>query len=533
MDEFIISAFVTLVLSSLILWIKNTDRFTSFASYVLFAIILLFTMGVHKDPVAGQKLTATILIVISANWILAQLWKNKWAWILGLVSSFVFFFWKDVQLDFMDYPLIFNAKNALLIPVIAAMFPVLIRFKSSFLSRFFSVDEQQMHRSLTIIGIGMLTLGSYFFASNFGLILAASGYFATEIYLNAETEKPNRGSMVLFLLAFAFIFIKSGGVEVASFLYGSTIIGLFSGLGIAWWISTSDQVPDKAILKKILYFLIPIALIAGLIYLEKIKEHTGGLSAFSGLLVGLSLGVFQLKKSTFALFVSMVSWSMACALFSLPAFQPALEHKRIVKHTKLDDLTTEPEAENQQLPEKQETDTVAKPVAEAKTIEGTWKINSDASKLEFALGPADTRTKGEFTVINGSFKFNKENQLLGAEVSLPLSGFTTFNEFRDEGMMEPGAAHFDAAAFPEISYKAKSAIQKNNSYTLKGEFTMKGISAKMNVPLKLMDQGEDKKGKYLLFVGQSSLDRSKFGMESDPKIGDLVDFNFTIELRLK
>jgi hypothetical protein len=60
---------------------------------------------------------------------------------------------------------------------------------------------------------------------------------------------------------------------------------------------------------------------------------------------------------------------------------------------------------------------------------------------------------------------------------------------------------------------------------------MKGIKQKMTLEMYLIETGKDDQGEFAKLSGKSSIDRSKHAMESDPKIGDLVDFTFNLELR--
>ena len=60
---------------------------------------------------------------------------------------------------------------------------------------------------------------------------------------------------------------------------------------------------------------------------------------------------------------------------------------------------------------------------------------------------------------------------------------------------------------------------------------IEGRDTLSEIELKIVAKDKDKKGEYILIVGKSSLDRTKYKMQSDPKIGDIVDFNFELELR--
>ena len=152
-----------------------------------------------------------------------------------------------------------------------------------------------------------------------------------------------------------------------------------------------------------------------------------------------------------------------------------------------------------------------------------------ASKINFELGPKDARTKGIFKIVEGNINIDKSISGSKFEIKLPMEGFSTFNAYRDEGLL--GAEYFETSKFPAIVFQSKSLEKNTDSYNLTGNFTLKGISKELSIQVKLLDFGTDKDGEYAILAGKSSLDRSEHGMKSDPKIGDLVDFSFEIELR--
>jgi polyisoprenoid-binding protein YceI len=63
---------------------------------------------------------------------------------------------------------------------------------------------------------------------------------------------------------------------------------------------------------------------------------------------------------------------------------------------------------------------------------------------------------------------------------------------------------------------------------LKGDFTMMGKTKELVLEMKYLGIGKDSKNP--VFIGRSSLNRVDFGMKSDPKEGNVVDFQFKVEL---
>ena len=70
-------------------------------------------------------------------------------------------------------------------------------------------------------------------------------------------------------------------------------------------------------------------------------------------------------------------------------------------------------------------------------------------------------------------------------------------------------------------------VAEDDYYTISGDFEMLGIKQNVDVNVKYL--GKNEKGVPIL-IGKSSLDRTLFGMKPDPKEGNVVDFQFKIEL---
>ena len=67
-------------------------------------------------------------------------------------------------------------------------------------------------------------------------------------------------------------------------------------------------------------------------------------------------------------------------------------------------------------------------------------------------------------------------------------------------------------------------------YVIKGDFEMLGKKQKVDVQIKYI--GENDEGIPVL-IGKSSIDRTLFGMQPDPKEGNLVDFTLAVLLKKK
>ena len=67
---------------------------------------------------------------------------------------------------------------------------------------------------------------------------------------------------------------------------------------------------------------------------------------------------------------------------------------------------------------------------------------------------------------------------------------------------------------------------KENEYQMIGSFEMLGVTSKQTVLIHRIE--EDSK---IVLVGSGEVDRREFGMSDDPREGNVVSFEFKVELK--
>jgi polyisoprenoid-binding protein YceI len=150
--------------------------------------------------------------------------------------------------------------------------------------------------------------------------------------------------------------------------------------------------------------------------------------------------------------------------------------------------------------------------------EKKYEIDSDSSTILFELGTSPSITKGSFSKWNGSFKLRSATEGT-LSVNLPLPGMSTKNEYRDESLMSKG--YFDKAKTPTINYELVANLAPNHIFS--GVGTLKMATGKENISAKFKVIRET--STHIIATGTLEVDRTKFGMLSDPKIGDIVRVN--------
>lgn len=525
MELLINSSFLCLGLVFFIIYLNKSNRYLDFTVFLYLGLGLTLFIRGFENQEKGTQLISFLILFMALHFVVNYFIGNKLARIFAVLSSLGFLFFYKQSIDFQEYPLIFDFKNMLILPLLAAVFPFIVEWKAKFISRLF--PELELESGIYHIATAILVLIALFFGSTFGLALTGITLYGMELYLNRNKEHKNFHSVLVFTLALLGFVIEESGLELAKALQSNVLFGLLIGAGTGILFSKAYLMAHNKYVLKTLLLILGLALVSLVVFLELFKEHLGGVSGFAGLIIGFLL----VSKARNALLnLSFLAFSFGILLLALPKLQP--QQEAVVKNSKFEKFE-EKITEEQETEESLEEVPVVKAGEEEKKedeIYGNWKINSKGSKIDFELGPEDSRTKGVFSTIKGNFTLLEQTAGSSVKVSIPTKSLSTFNEYRDESLM--GEGFLEADKFPVISFKSAKWTKKDaKNYTIEGDFVMKDIKQKLKIDLKILEKGKDAKGEYLLVVAKSSLDRTVHAMESDPKIGDLIDFSGQLELR--
>lgn len=150
-------------------------------------------------------------------------------------------------------------------------------------------------------------------------------------------------------------------------------------------------------------------------------------------------------------------------------------------------------------------------VAGIATAQTTWKIDKVHSKVGFsAVHMVVAETEGKFddfdaTVVSKADDFN------GAEVtfSAKVASINTENERRDGHLKSPD--FFDAEKFADISFKG-TLVKDGGKYKLKGDFTMKGVTKKVEFDVTYGGKINTGRGEKAGFKLTGSVNRQDYGL---------------------
>jgi polyisoprenoid-binding protein YceI len=176
------------------------------------------------------------------------------------------------------------------------------------------------------------------------------------------------------------------------------------------------------------------------------------------------------------------------------------------------------------------------------TAQTAWKVDASHSKLGFSVTHMMvSETEGKFKVYTGNISSKSETDFTDASIDFmaDVNSINTDDEKRDGHLKS--ADFFDAAKYPNITFKATSMkpTKAPNTYDLEGDLTMHGVTKK----IKLLAVGAPKavKDPYgnirYAFKVTGKLNRSDYGLKWNAvleaggvAVSDEVNVNCTIEL---
>lgn len=166
----------------------------------------------------------------------------------------------------------------------------------------------------------------------------------------------------------------------------------------------------------------------------------------------------------------------------------------------------------------------------------TWNIDKVHSKVGFSVvHMVVSETEGTFKDYSATVA-SKSDDFNGAEVnfSAKVASINTENEKRDGHLKS--ADFFDAEKFPEISFKG-ILVKDGAKYKLKGDFTMKGVTKKVEFDVVyggVIDTGRGTKAGFKI---NGVINRQDYGVTWSAKMagGEMVvsdDVTLAIKVEL-
>jgi polyisoprenoid-binding protein YceI len=115
----------------------------------------------------------------------------------------------------------------------------------------------------------------------------------------------------------------------------------------------------------------------------------------------------------------------------------------------------------------------------------TYKIDSTHSQIAFSLRQFVSTVRGDFHRFSGTIEVDREHpERSSVTARISVASIDTKIQKRDHHLLS--AEFFDAAKFPEITFKSRSVKRTGESSgDIIGDFTMHGVTKPMTLHVKL------------------------------------------------
>jgi polyisoprenoid-binding protein YceI len=174
-------------------------------------------------------------------------------------------------------------------------------------------------------------------------------------------------------------------------------------------------------------------------------------------------------------------------------------------------------------------------VAGSSFAQTNWSIDKVHSKVGFSVAHMGvSESEGKFNDFDGAV-VSKADDFNGAEVTFTAktASVDTDNERRDGHLKS--ADFFDAEKYPDIAFKG-NLVKEGGKYKLKGDFTMHGVTKKVEFDVTYGGTVETGRGKKAGFKLNGKINRQDYGLVWSNKlpggelaVGDEVEITAKIE----
>jgi len=144
----------------------------------------------------------------------------------------------------------------------------------------------------------------------------------------------------------------------------------------------------------------------------------------------------------------------------------------------------------------------------------TYKIDSAHSQIAFSLHQFVSSVRGEFHRFSGTIEVDRDHpERSSVTARISVGSIDTKIQKRDHHLLS--AEFFDAAKFPEITFRSRSVKRTGESSgNIIGDFTMHGVTKPMTLHVKLSTppSGESLPERTRWIVTADPINRKDFGL---------------------
>lgn len=520
MNLFVLFSFALLGIAAFVIQKKRRFKQIDILHLLFVAALAVLLKSDFEDEKLAGVWSYSLILVLAINFLLSRwlILRSSTVRLIPPILSFAVlfaFFWND-SFIYLGENFNISDKATFVLPILGIIMYDFARMKLFFLKKFFGLNDSIVNAIMPFL-IGVTALIGAFNAQGYGVFLVGTGFLAASFYNPIGSKHILHSILAVSLI---WMFATENNIELVDLRFAKVISGLFIGAFVSGFVLQMWSVEKRKNLALILtYFLCAILILALLVAGAQINTSFGGVEAYLGALVGFALAnsVLYSKQDDSEVYQAPITMSALVLIILIGMIVPPMlvnEQELAVQET-LDSIA----------PKNDQGEVIEIPFISFDGLIGEYNIIKESSIISFKLGTDGSITKGAIKEFSGTFNFAEELRNSIFDIKLPVLQLTTFIPSRDKSIMNE--EYFNQEKFPTMRFKGSkmTATDKNNEYEMTGSFEMLGVKNDQKVLIHRIE--EDSK---IVLVGSGEVDRREFGMSDDPREGNIVSFEFKIEL---
>lgn len=147
-----------------------------------------------------------------------------------------------------------------------------------------------------------------------------------------------------------------------------------------------------------------------------------------------------------------------------------------------------------------------------------------------------TKVRGQFKEFTATIMYDEQDITKSSlQGSIKTASIDTGNQKRDDHLRS--GDFFDAAKFPEITFRSTRVEKQGDAYVMVGPLTIRDVTKEVSVPFNLTGKVTDPNGKERVgFDAYLKINRKDFGVSWDKKmdngslvVSDTIDIEIIVE----